>query len=313
MGWDGIMGAWWEMDKNRLCQAGTRPERGSSLGAEKLVPSTFMFHFWLIAHQRFLYHHHSLIQSFGQSVWCAPSRSNEANTDIHRHTTRAHGRCAMRLSMMSSDFRHSYVTSMSFRNIFHLVSVTSYTSLSLCPFSMRTLPLIAWSNSVNMFLCHSFLLVALSLFSSTLAVSVTLYSPSAMHDEWLNCPSLLPGQCCLEPSNPLPYPYGEYHRISNEVNFTGLMPNHIAAIWGSKPRSRSLPGWPAGGCSGRVVDSRNGPGDWNWRSSRRDVRTGDDDGNPIEIYRSWATGASYIEMPTALPPDGKTITWLEGT
>ena len=150
------------------------------------------------------------------------------------------------------------------------------------------------------------------LFLPTFAVSVTLHSPSLMHIEWLTCSFLLPGQCCLEPPNLHGYPYWELHRISNGVNFTGLMPNHIAAIWESVPRSRSIPGWPAGGCSGRVVDSRTGPGNWNWKSPRRSVRM-DDEGGPIEIYRSWATGASYIEMPTVLPPDGNTVPWLEGT
>ena len=166
-----------------------------------------------------------------------------------------------------------------------------------------------------MSLYHSFLLLALPLFnhfSPALAVSVTLYSPSIMHAEWLTCPSLLPGQCCLEPPNTNGYPYWEFHRISNEVNFTGLLPNHIAAVWESTPRSRSLPGWPAGGCSGRVAESRAGPGNWNWKSPKRSAGT-TVTGEPIEIYRSWATGASYIEMPTALPPDGKTVTWLEGT
>ena len=205
-------------------------------------------------------------------------------------------------------------------------SETSYITL---PFPSHPLPpsrpffpfsLIVLSTSASMVLGLSILLVAFfpcDLLSPALAVSVTLYSPSLMHDEWLTCPSLLPGQCCLEPSNPLPYPYWQFHRISSQVNFTALLPNHIAAVWESKPRSRSLPGWPAGGCSGRVADSRTGPGDWNWRSPRRTLGTNEgalpEGSDPIEIDRSWATGASYIEMPTALPPDGKTVSWLEGT
>ena len=157
----------------------------------------------------------------------------------------------------------------------------------------------------------SVLLALCSLFPFAFTVSVTLWSPSTMHVEWLTCPSLLPGQCCLEPPNLDGYPYWEFHRISNKINFTGLMPNHIAAVWESIPRSRSIPGWPAGGCSGRVVDSRTGPGDWSWTSPKRTCQT-DYRCDPIEIYRSWATGASYIEMPTSLPPDGKVATWLEG-
>ncbi|KAI4179717.1 MAG: hypothetical protein L6R41_007679 [Letrouitia leprolyta] len=80
----------------------------------------------------------------------------------------------------------------------------------------------------------------------------------------------------------------------------------MAAIWGSgfplDEQGNEEPGIEGElirvGCSGRVLDSRQGPGRWTWTA------TGDEIEPVTTYYRIEAVGASYIRLPQKLPPDG---------
>ena len=74
-----------------------------------------------------------------------------------------------------------------------------------------------------------------------------------------------------------------------------MFADDIGAVWGARTT-------PEGnfrtGCSGTVVDTRRGPGDWQWRG--------------IETGSEWrpATGAQYVSLPKRLPPDPAASRWM---
>ncbi|KAL8890076.1 MAG: hypothetical protein Q9215_002757, partial [Flavoplaca cf. flavocitrina] len=75
----------------------------------------------------------------------------------------------------------------------------------------------------------------------------------------------------------------------------------IAALFQSRrERSPSGPLIQHDECSGRVVDSRPGPGEWRWHRRREGM-----DFDSPSIH-----GASYITLPRTLPPDGKAKVWM---
>lgn len=106
------------------------------------------------------------------------------------------------------------------------------------------------------------------------------------------CSNIAPGVCCL---SPVPYGYG----WTWGVTFENLVASDIAAIWDERVGSdQSTPFYNrrVGGCSGRVLESRVGPGTWQWFNwQANDIRP---------------AGASYISLPRSLPPDQKTINAL---
>ena len=102
----------------------------------------------------------------------------------------------------------------------------------------------------------------------------------------LCCPNITPGSCCIAPRNP---------PFSSSVTFRQLTAFDIGAVW----RSDSNP--PAPGCSGSVMASRRGPGQWQWIMERD---------TPSGVIQRHAAGASYISLPKALPPDRTTVDWL---
>ena len=115
--------------------------------------------------------------------------------------------------------------------------------------------------------------------------------------DFMTCPSLAPGICCL---SPIPVTGNIQAR---GVTFTHLHAAHIAAVW----ETRSRPGGRTTirGCSGMVSDSRVGPGTWTvWNRFRRDAR-GFLRPTPMQV-----SGASYIEMSVALPPNARMSNWL---
>jgi len=83
------------------------------------------------------------------------------------------------------------------------------------------------------------------------------------------------------------------------VLFDKLTTHDIAAVW----RTRRV-GLGAGGtirgCSGSVVASGTGPNIWAWRY----------DNNAFEKNWHPAEGASFIRLPTILPPSGEVSAWL---
>ncbi|KAL8727366.1 MAG: hypothetical protein Q9181_005742 [Wetmoreana brouardii] len=99
------------------------------------------------------------------------------------------------------------------------------------------------------------------------------------------CPGIPPGVCCLRPiytSNP-----------SHRVEFSHLLAGDIAITWSE----RQVEGTSGriNRCSGRVRETKNGPGSWTWSTNYLADR---------------AYGASYITLPKAVPPDDATARWL---
>ena len=131
------------------------------------------------------------------------------------------------------------------------------------------------------------------------AVSVTLQNEYVPGFEIsITCPDLLPGQCCTAPQTS----FRSYS--AHVVSFMGLRPLHIAAIWRSRVHSAGQLDFSTSytGCSSEVWRSRPGPGSWTWEM------WGEPD---VAGSLTPATGASYIDLPTALPPDEKVSRWLD--
>lgn len=100
------------------------------------------------------------------------------------------------------------------------------------------------------------------------------------------CNNIPPGVCCLPPD-------GE----AEQVRFDHLGSDHIGAVWGNDFGAYlDTPDR----CSGSLIESRRGPGRWIWTMP----------GLPSWSVFRLATGASYIALPKALPPDEKTSPWL---
>lgn len=100
------------------------------------------------------------------------------------------------------------------------------------------------------------------------------------------CPDIAPGVCCRPPQTHQGFPHITiYHMTFFDVG----------DIWSSGKIGTQ---W-RGACSGLVVDSRRGPGWWDWKAERR--------GQRLENY---AHGASYITIPEGLPPDANMISAL---
>ena len=135
--------------------------------------------------------------------------------------------------------------------------------------------------------------------TATPQVSVTLhneYIPG--YDVSMTCSNLRPGQCCSAPHTSF------RSHSAHVVSFTGLAPLHIAAIWRSRVRPVSQMDFSTAstGCSSEVWRSRTGPGTWTWEMWGEPEGAGS---------LTPATGASYIEMPKALPPDDTVSNWLD--
>ncbi|KAL8700328.1 MAG: hypothetical protein Q9224_001018 [Gallowayella concinna] len=139
----------------------------------------------------------------------------------------------------------------------------------------------------------------LILFRTVTAVSVTLrneYEPGDYLS--MTCPNLQPGQCCTAPRTA----FRGY--AAHVVDFRGLGAWQIAAIWRlNMPLIDQVDSSTFyTGCSGKVWRSRTGPGAWTWEMW----------GEPgVTNSLIPVTGASYIELPKALPPDEITSNWLD--
>ena len=142
--------------------------------------------------------------------------------------------------------------------------------------------------------------VLFTLLETTLQVSVSLYDGATHPQNSITCLNLLPGQCCLPPN-------GQQNllRDAQMVTFDRLAANHIAAIWSRRGHVSRSSGY-IGECSGVVLASRSGPGLWTWRG-RRGPST---EASIPRVGDVWATGASYIELPVALPPHSSTVNWV---
>ena len=93
------------------------------------------------------------------------------------------------------------------------------------------------------------------------------------------CPNIPPGICCtLSNLSNLGV------NLISSVQFSHLHFLDIAAIWAVRPRRDKDP--LIGQCSGAVKISRNGPGTWEY-----------------DEWLAGMSGASYIRLPQALPPE----------
>lgn len=100
----------------------------------------------------------------------------------------------------------------------------------------------------------------------------------------MTCTRLLPGVCC------------EYAREGAEVvTFHHLTAFDIAAVWTDRLVWRDRVHF-IHSCSGRLLQSRPGPGRWRWVL-----------GDP---YVNSARGASYITLPRSLPPGEDAKGWM---
>lgn len=106
------------------------------------------------------------------------------------------------------------------------------------------------------------------------------------------CPNIPPGVCCQPPRR--------LAVLGSRVNFTNLHVTDIAAVWTGKPieaKNRGL--GIVRGCSGRLLTTAHGPGNYVWQLN-----------NELAVWGRRAEGASYITLPTSLPPDPNTSKWL---
>ncbi|KAL8952536.1 MAG: hypothetical protein Q9222_001566 [Ikaeria aurantiellina] len=130
----------------------------------------------------------------------------------------------------------------------------------------------------------------LSLIKQTCQVNIRLdLVPSAAQNSQLMsslCLNIPPGICCRFPI------IG-----AAAVTFEHLTAFDIAAVWQLRA-DLSQQQNNGKDCSGRVADTRPGPGNWRWESR----------GSLITAER--ATGGSFITLPRSLPPDDTAQSWM---
>lgn len=128
------------------------------------------------------------------------------------------------------------------------------------------------------------ILLLLSIWQLTNAVTVRIITGMSDMSPVQICTNLLPGQCCQAIAAPIMNYFNPSY--PSVVVFTNLSPLHIAAVWARRGNIRA--------CSGVPIATRPGPGNW------RHQVTGDER----------ALGASYITLPTTLPPGETEANWL---
>ncbi|KAL8720033.1 MAG: hypothetical protein Q9225_003049 [Loekoesia sp. 1 TL-2023] len=139
------------------------------------------------------------------------------------------------------------------------------------------------------------LYLLLTLASLSHQVDIVVSDNHAIYDNSVRCPNIPPGVCCKPPVTGV-FAY-------SNVTFQHLLAVDIAAVWTFKirygviesPTGVTVTDW----CSGSVADSRNGPGRWTWLGQLMPMHPA----NQEPRRSQWrATGASYIRLPTDLPP-----------
>lgn len=131
---------------------------------------------------------------------------------------------------------------------------------------------------------HTTILPILSILPLTTAVTVTLTNGIGTPGPIQTCHDLPPGQCCRS----FPVAFNNYFNPFNPaaVDFYNLLPMDVAAVWARRGNILD--------CSGLPIATRAGPGGWHFES------TGD----------GRAFGASYVRLPSALPPGETEADWL---
>lgn len=106
------------------------------------------------------------------------------------------------------------------------------------------------------------------------------------------CPDIPPGICCQPPRR--------LSVLGTGVTFSNLHVTDIGAVWtGKHIVEGDIVRGIVRGCSGRVLASRTGPGEWQWRLN-----------DELAVGGRRAEGASYITVPANLAPDPTTSDWL---
>ena len=159
------------------------------------------------------------------------------------------------------------------------------------------------------------LLRLLLLFQSiiqTTQVDVIIQGESAgqsYHEIYLDLP---PGVCCKAGdfifSSAIHGGRVNRHTGSKTAGFLELLPGDIAAIWAER-RAHEHSRWRDGlrwlpGCSTRILQTGHGPGEWSYDAPPDWSESVDQP--PVNFIG----GASYISVPTILPPDQGTIKTL---
>ncbi|KAL8804893.1 MAG: hypothetical protein Q9182_002295 [Xanthomendoza sp. 2 TL-2023] len=137
--------------------------------------------------------------------------------------------------------------------------------------------------------------------TATHAVSITISQNIQIGalENTVTCPHIAPGTCCRAPT--------QWARGNGIVTFRDLQVGDIGAIFRKRygvrdptPDREQGTRYSIGACSGSVMASRSGPGDWVW--SEADV--------PIKLNRHRPQGASFISLPKTLPPVEGMSGWM---
>ncbi|KAL9594961.1 MAG: hypothetical protein Q9219_006741 [cf. Caloplaca sp. 3 TL-2023] len=135
----------------------------------------------------------------------------------------------------------------------------------------------------------------LSLIALTLQVDITLTAIG--YDHYIGAVEFRfddasPGVCCSPPWPSLPA------GLILAVRFDHLFAWNIAAVWGVIVPGEHTP--ENDNCRGTVGATRTGPGTWSWEVV-----------NQRERHHLAARGASYIALPSILPPDPSDTIYVE--
>ncbi len=135
-------------------------------------------------------------------------------------------------------------------------------------------------------------LIMTMLVASTLQVNIVLRVSDTASDRSVLalCPQILPGRCCISRA------LNSQRFGAWDVQFYNLRALDIAAVWGDGGSATAVAPAYMDACYGTVLASRAGPGSWHWQ--------------PADINSGNGKGASYISLPTALPPTDEDANWL---
>lgn len=154
------------------------------------------------------------------------------------------------------------------------------------------------------------LLFLLRLVTYSIQVDITLHLGPTAGAGWTDvvCSDIPPGICCKGLQRYPGYP-GRHERAQNykDATFQHLLPGDIAAVWERRIVEHSNNWGPVvesyGGCSSRILETGHGPGQWVYDAPENGPETALAD-------LKYIGGASYIKVPTIVPPDQGTAKML---
>lgn len=142
-------------------------------------------------------------------------------------------------------------------------------------------------------------LILLILVANTLQVDITIHFAARDFDftsAEFTCTNVRPGHCCS-----LPWLHAlRLHSVSDlifTIRFDHLLALDIAAVWGVYLPDEHTRDNDA--CRGTIGATRTGPGSWKWDVLHQDG-----------ARHLAAKGASYISLPSNVPPNTRASKWL---